>query len=147
VLERIYSSFPAGLPGAGLLLLRFTIGAIVSSRGFCHLAMWHELSMVSRGLGLLEVGASISLVLGYLTPITLLIIGALGVRGVLFYAQLPAQNLFGTVTPSLLATAVIVSIGCLGPGAYSVDARLFGRREIIIPDLRGTSPDSGAPRK
>lgn len=147
MLERIYSSFPAGLPGAGLLLLRLTMGAILVFQGFCHLAMWHELSMVSRGLGLLEVGAAISLVLGYLTPITLLIIAALGVRGALFYAQLPAQNLFGTVMPSLLATAIIVSIGCLGPGAYSIDARLFGRREIIIPDLQGTSPDSVESRK
>jgi hypothetical protein len=25
------------------------------------------------------------------------------------------------------------AIACLGPGAFSVDARLFGRREILIP--------------
>jgi hypothetical protein len=29
----------------------------------------------------------------------------------------------------VLAAAVL----CLGPGAFSVDARLFGRREVIIP--------------
>jgi uncharacterized membrane protein YphA (DoxX/SURF4 family) len=26
-----------------------------------------------------------------------------------------------------------VSVALLGPGAYSVDARLFGRREIVVP--------------
>jgi hypothetical protein len=29
-----------------------------------------------------------------------------------------------------------VALAMLGPGAHSVDARLFGRREIIIPDCR-----------
>jgi hypothetical protein len=27
-----------------------------------------------------------------------------------------------------------VAITLLGPGAFSLDARLFGRREIIIPE-------------
>jgi len=27
-----------------------------------------------------------------------------------------------------------VSVALLGPGAFSLDSRLFGRREIIIPD-------------
>jgi len=26
-----------------------------------------------------------------------------------------------------------VALVCLGPGAFSLDARLFGRRELIIP--------------
>lgn len=35
-----------------------------------------------------------------------------------------------TVLAACLASALV----CLGPGAFSVDARLFGRREINIPD-------------
>ena len=35
----------------------------------------------------------------------------------------------------ILLMAMTVAIFLLGPGAYSLDARLFGRREIIIPPL------------
>ena len=34
----------------------------------------------------------------------------------------------------LLAAAVAGALGLLGPGAWSVDARLFGRRRISIDD-------------
>jgi uncharacterized membrane protein YphA (DoxX/SURF4 family) len=30
---------------------------------------------------------------------------------------------------------VSISLILLGPGAFSLDARLFGRREIIIPEI------------
>ncbi len=30
-------------------------------------------------------------------------------------------------------TLILVALVFLGPGAFSLDARLFGRREIIIP--------------
>lgn len=32
--------------------------------------------------------------------------------------------------------AIAVALVFLGPGAFSLDARLFGRREIIIPEGR-----------
>ena len=33
----------------------------------------------------------------------------------------------------ILEAGISFSLALLGPGAYSVDARLFGREEIIIP--------------
>jgi hypothetical protein len=35
-----------------------------------------------------------------------------------------------TLTPSL---PVAIALALLGPGAYSIDARIFGRRVIILP--------------
>ena len=32
-----------------------------------------------------------------------------------------------------------LALALLGPGAYSIDARLFGRQEIVIPRASGTS--------
>lgn len=39
---------------------------------------------------------------------------------------------------ALLAGAIVAGVVLLGPGAFSMDARLFGRRRIIIPPIRGT---------
>jgi uncharacterized membrane protein YphA (DoxX/SURF4 family) len=50
-------------------------------------------------------------------------------------------NLFGTgshldelVLASLLLNAIALAL--LGPGAYSLDARLFGRRVVVVPPPR-----------
>jgi hypothetical protein len=32
--------------------------------------------------------------------------------------------------------AISAALVLLGPGSFSLDARLFGRREIIIPEVR-----------
>lgn len=66
--------------------------------------------------GILGIATGVLFVLGLLTPITATVtaIAALG---------------FGLYQGS----AVVASLALLGPGAFSVDARLFGRREIIIP--------------
>jgi uncharacterized membrane protein YphA (DoxX/SURF4 family) len=37
-----------------------------------------------------------------------------------------------TFMPHLFTAAVALAIALTGPGAYSVDARLFGRREIVL---------------
>ena len=34
---------------------------------------------------------------------------------------------------AVVGIAATIAIGLLGPGAFSIDARLFGRREIFIP--------------
>jgi putative oxidoreductase len=38
----------------------------------------------------------------------------------------------------LLLAVLAVSVAMLGPGAWSVDARLFGRRRIDIPRSSGS---------
>jgi len=34
---------------------------------------------------------------------------------------------------AIVSLAAVTALGPLGPGAFSIDARLFGRREIFIP--------------
>ena len=117
--QRLFSMFPQGGPGLALLLLRISVAAIF----LISLASWFGVSSAPLIFG----GASlifISLVIGFLTPYLSLVACAVAV----------ANLLFGTrelvcVIPILDALA----LGLLGPGAYSVDARLFGLRVSVIP--------------
>jgi hypothetical protein len=45
----------------------------------------------------------------------------------------PTPSLFDARLSAILAAIMAAAIVFLGPGAFSLDARLFGRREIIIP--------------
>jgi uncharacterized membrane protein YphA (DoxX/SURF4 family) len=73
------------------------------------------------------------LVFGFLTPIIGSVV-ALGIFGVAL-SVLPActPNLFDSRPALIFALTMLLSLIGLGPGRFSVDARVFGRREIIIP--------------
>jgi uncharacterized membrane protein YphA (DoxX/SURF4 family) len=79
------------------------------------------------------------LAIGFLTPIA----GILGVLGGLLVVlsiipdcSYPPSH---SVYEPFLVGVILVEILLVGPGAYSIDSRLFGRREIIIPRI--TSSD------
>jgi uncharacterized membrane protein YphA (DoxX/SURF4 family) len=84
-------------------------------------------------IGLLLAASGIFLVIGLLTPVASLLVAlcALGIA----LPWLPATTV-AVISPRLMAFGVIitsVAIALLGPGAFSVDGYLFGRREIVIP--------------
>jgi uncharacterized membrane protein YphA (DoxX/SURF4 family) len=80
-----------------------------------------------------EMLVSGALVLGLLTPLT----GAAAASIHLYTAtsHLLAVGPGGSWQAFLCVDLGVISIALvlLGPGAFSLDARLFGRREIIIP--------------
>lgn len=128
-MRRLYSTFPGGLPGVGLLFLRAAIGA----RFILHALKWiidpQSMSMGTWALGLLALVTGAAFMLGFLTPI----VGALSaVAGI-------AVQFWPTLEPSIIsllnfdAIIVALAISLLGPGAFSLDAHFFGRRKIVIP--------------
>ena len=87
-----------------------------------------------RIVGLSSIGLSLILVLGFLTPI----IGSIAtlsyvVEAVELFVCTNTSRYTSALT-ALQLTVMSLTLVLLGPGAYSLDARMFGRREIIIPD-------------
>jgi hypothetical protein len=79
-------------------------------------------------------------VTGTLTPAAGLLAAALSLaRGVLPPAVASGGPSDGS-SLALLLFSMGVSVALLGPGAFSVDARLFGRREIVVPATRPRDP-------
>jgi uncharacterized membrane protein YphA (DoxX/SURF4 family) len=84
-------------------------------------------------VGLLALIAGGMLLAGFLTPIAGALTGVAGISLALSVIPAPTPNVWDSQTAVILGFAILVAIVGLGPGAFSVDARVFGRREIIIP--------------
>jgi uncharacterized membrane protein YphA (DoxX/SURF4 family) len=125
--------FPDRWPGAGLLLLRFAVGAVLITQGIAYLGDKHEPGLVVLAMMLVMSLLGLLLLIGLLTRFVAIaaLLATLGSISSL----LPITRVGPLVTPTAAALAAVIAVAvtCLGPGALSIDARLFGRREIIIP--------------
>jgi len=120
LLQRLFSTFPRGLPGAGLALLRAAAAIPLVYAGL--------LTLASSSPVLLEVvtaGAAILLLIGLWTPLA----GALIAVAELGMAVLHPAEPWMYVHFAAMGAALAM----LGPGGCSLDARLFGRKRIQIP--------------
>jgi uncharacterized membrane protein YphA (DoxX/SURF4 family) len=80
-------------------------------------------------LALLALCAAVCLILGLLTPVAS---GVVNVTASVSWFVPAASSLWTDGTAPLLVAAVAAGLALLGPGAYSIDARLFGRREVVV---------------
>jgi uncharacterized membrane protein YphA (DoxX/SURF4 family) len=115
-----------------LLLLRWVLCAALLFQGGLSLNK-SELPAPAWVLGLVALVSGSMLLVGFFTPIAA-VLAALCVASARAF-PLPASgtNLFGERFTVILSIAVLIAVTLLGPGAFSVDARRFGRRKIIIP--------------
>jgi uncharacterized membrane protein YphA (DoxX/SURF4 family) len=129
VLQRLFSGFPDGGPGAGLLLLRAAAGGTVAVQGAVHVLSVGPSNPGACVIGVLAVAGGILVLLGFLTPVN----GALVALSMpLFWYPNVSPGLFLKPIGGFLLAADAAAIALLGPGAFSIDARLFGRREILF---------------
>jgi uncharacterized membrane protein YphA (DoxX/SURF4 family) len=116
--------FPTGVAGAALFLLRMLVAVNLVWEGSAHWTL-----VTSNWIAPAFVVPALCLCLGFATPYIALfgcfiqLIATYEVRGAhIFHLGL-----------SLLSSLVLAA---LGPGAYSIDSRLFGRKQIRIPPRR-----------
>ena len=121
--QRLFSTFPDRWPGAGLIFLRMAAAIPPVQHGIVALLTTALPPLLV--LQLAAAGAAVLLLVGLWTPIA----------GVLMAAAELGLTFTSPFDPwkHLLPAALGVALAMLGPGAWSVDARLFGRKRIQIP--------------
>ena len=131
-LPTLYTRFPNRAPGIGLLLLRVATGVtLIAHASF--IVQMQDLRIVVVAMGLLAFLSGLALLAGFLTPIISIV--ALIIIAGTELSWFPTLN-GGLIAGNHLSLDVAVmsaAIFMLGPGAFSVDAQMFGRRKIIIP--------------
>ena len=122
-MQRLFSTFPEGWPGAGLAFLR-SITAIAVIDVSSHL--WPALDPVTLAIEAGVAIATVMLVAGAWTPVAGI---TMAVLQVLLFAL---YN--GDAAIHILLAGVGTSLAMTGPGAWSIDARRFGRKRLILPE-------------
>jgi hypothetical protein len=121
-MQRLFSTFPGGWPGVGLLLLRVAAAAPLLLEAVpLFSGDYREMGLPSRLLG---TASGVFLLLGLGTPIAAAL--QLFMEGWLAFAG-------ATFSPNHGALALMgLALMMLGPGQYSVDRRLYGRKRIEL---------------
>ena len=113
-MHRLFGSFLTGWPAFGLFLLRLALTADVLTR--------------NPSAPIVERGAALLALLGLATPLCSSSVALWELK----YVGSP----LGAARPSALLAAIGFALALLGPGVWSIDARLFGWRHISIPARR-----------
>jgi hypothetical protein len=123
-MQRLFSMFPVGLPGVALLLLRITIAGLMLVS-----ALSNELAGSIASWKAISLGMTcILLCLGAITPLASVLSIVIEAASWPSVGGLSAANL---ALNMLVSAALFV----LGPGAYSLDSKMFGRR-LILPNSK-----------
>ena len=132
-LRSTFPIFPGGLPGLGLVLLRVSAGAALVCFGSMAWLGGADPKGLSLALATLSATCGLFLLAGLLTPVVSSLGALLSLGTALSLTTVSMLNVTSTKISAVFTGVIAVALLCLGPGAYSLDARRHGRREIIIP--------------
>jgi hypothetical protein len=122
-LRRLYSTFAGGWPGIGLLLMRLVAGSALVVRASS--TLWSNPPFNATITSAFLVGSGVLLISGLWTPIAGTLAALIAIGQILTRAGDPwIFLLLGTIGGGL---------AMLGPGLWSVDARLFGWKRVEVP--------------
>ena len=120
-LRRLYSTFAGGWPGTGLLLMRVVAGsALAAGAG---LTLWSDPPPMNVTIpAIFLVAGGILLIVGLLTPIAGVSVALTEIWKML--------TLSGDKPLWLMLATAGAALAMLGPGLWSVDARLYGWKRL-----------------
>ena len=121
-MQRLFSTFPKGWPGAGLAFLRVVAAIPALHHGAAGLLTDQPGPMLLEAVA---AGAAAFLLVGLWTPFAGV---AMAVAELCLAVWFPADPWV-----HVLHGAFGAALAMLGPGARPLDARLFGRKRIKIP--------------
>jgi hypothetical protein len=119
-LQRLFSTFADGWPGLGLLLLRLLTAALLLCDEIVYLkqpaqVLPTEMHFIGATMGIL-------LFVGLWTPVVGTLVAMVEAWIILSHSGAP--------WPAVMLAILGASLAMIGPGAWSVDALLFGRKHI-----------------
>ena len=119
-MQRLFSTFAGGWPGVGLLLQRVLTGTVLV---VCMVATFTKtLQFALVAPSIVGAGAGVLLLLGLWTPVAGTLVAAVEMWISLSHA--------GNPLTSMMLALLGATLAMIGPGAWSIDARLFGRKHI-----------------
>lgn len=119
----MFLAFPGGGAGVGLLLLRLSVAGSFT-------AMLLGSGDVPAWMLFLAILVSIGLCAGFLARLLACLSVLAAVTTLVIESVEPAL--------AILNVADAIALAMIGPGAFSMDARLFGRRTVVLPAIRDT---------
>ena len=132
IVHRLSFTFAHGGPGVGLLLIRLVAGVALIAHAVTTFIGGLPINPVSAISVAFSAALGILLIAGLWTPITAGVVALYALGHAL--AQ-PADRWY-----CIMVGILGVALTLLGPGVWSVDARLFGWRRLEIPDPQKPEP-------
>jgi putative oxidoreductase len=128
-MQRLFSTFPCAWPGVALLVLRCI--AATALIACANVGVWLSLEPTLLLVHGLIIITAVLLIGGLWTPVA-------GITQAFLQLYCNFPSIAAADLSHMLWAAVGLCVAMLGPGAYSMDSRLFGRRRI---DVRRHSHD------
>lgn len=131
-MRRLFSSFAHGAPGIGLLLLRLATASALICHGV--LPPENHTPLASAALHAVVILPSVLLFAGLWTPI------AATLAALITFCEMVSHP--ASWQQYAWIAVIAAALALLGPGAWSVDARLYGWKQIKISNPKRSGQDS-----
>lgn len=129
-MQRLFSTFADGWPGAGLLVLRLFTGVALIHSGTIRAIEGPP--PITEALQILGIVAGLVLMAGFFTRV----VGAVAAVTQAWIGVSQICLHLGDPWSAMAQATLAAGLAMIGPGAWSIDARRFGRKRIMLSDER-----------